>query len=208
MPEFRVPDAPIPNPRWVCLYMQTGRALARLAPRAPQCSSSSPNPCRRDEASTEDQFSALSAEVRRRRVEDHRAADVGLGGQLVRVDHLDGVKRVPVLEPHSGLSSVHAVDETRDCAFLRISVCARAFGALGWRAPGFLSRDQGAASGFAALARLLARALANPPVHDGGRALAAVTTRNFVNDCFKIGNDGKWRWWGRAGGLQKPGHKA
>ena len=169
MPEFRVPDAPIPNPRWVCLYMQTGRALARLAPRAPQCSSSSPNPCLRDEASTEDQFSALSAEARRRRVEDHRATDVGLSGQLVRVDHLDGDERVPVLEPHSGLGSVHAVDETRDCAFLR--VCARAFGALGRRAPGFLGRDQGTASGFAALARLLARALTNPPVHDGGRAL-------------------------------------
>ena len=97
-------------------------------------------------------------------------ADVGLGGQLVRVDHLDGDERVPVLEPHSGLGSVHAVDETRDCAFLR--VCARAFGALGRRAPGFLGRDQGAASGFAALARLLARALTNPaPVQTTAGAL-------------------------------------
>ena len=63
-----------------------------------------------DEAA-KDRLGALSTVERRRWVEDHRAAKVGLGGQLVRVDHLVGDERVPVLEPRSGLGSVHAVNQ-------------------------------------------------------------------------------------------------
>ena len=59
-------------------------------------SQSGPRVRARDEAAEE----WLGAVARRRQVEDHRAADVGLGGQLVGVDHLVATtRRSPYLSP-------------------------------------------------------------------------------------------------------------